>query len=134
MILLLRKLTRKSKMGFGQYRDLTVQDLLDQKRGLHIVAAYYALGNITFEDDILDELGIPEDERINKPGKDLEMRTKAVKGFYERLNKGKSLLEKFKEIAHRRKEKRLYAQLVAAKMTPCRAKLQGLNHGHVKRF
>ncbi len=67
----LRKLTRKSRLGFG-YRDIkhiTIQDILIMNKHKELIKIYFGLGKINFTDDILDELGISEDMRIEKPGK-----------------------------------------------------------------
>ena len=66
-----RKLTRKSTLGFGQYRDMTVADLmytLDAYGKDYLRWCYFNCSNITFFDDILDELEIPESLRFEKPG------------------------------------------------------------------
>ena len=78
----LRKLTRKSRLGFG-YRDIkhiTIQDILIMNKHKELIKIYFGLGKINFTDDILDELGISEDMRIEKPGKieDYEQRDKIV--------------------------------------------------------
>ena len=78
----LRKLTRKSRLGFG-YRDIkhiTIQDILIMNKHKELIKIYFGLGKINFTDDILDELGISEDMRIEKPGKieDYEERDKLV--------------------------------------------------------
>ena len=78
----LRKLTRKSRLGFG-YRDIkhiTIQDILIMNKHKELIKIYFGLGKINFIDDILDELGISEDMRIAKPGKieDYEDRDKLV--------------------------------------------------------
>ena len=78
----LRKLTRKSRLGFG-YRDIkhiTIQDILIMNKHKELIKIYFGLGKINFVDDILDELGISEDMRIEKPGKieDYEQRDKLV--------------------------------------------------------
>lgn len=78
----LRKLTRKSRLGFG-YRDIkhiTIQDILIMNKHKELIKIYFGLGKINFIDDILDELGISEDMRIEKPGKieDYEERDKLV--------------------------------------------------------
>ena len=78
----LRKLTRKSRLGFG-YRDIkhiTIQDILIMNKHKELIKIYFGLGKINFTDDILDELGISEDMRIAKPGKieDYEERDKIV--------------------------------------------------------
>ena len=67
----LRKLTRKSRLGFG-YRDIkhiTIQDILIMNKHKELIKIYIGLGKINFTDDILEELGISEDMRIEKPGK-----------------------------------------------------------------
>lgn len=78
----LRKLTRKSRLGFG-YRDIkhiTIQDILIMNKHKELIKIYFGLGKINFIDDILDELGISEDMRIEKPGKieDYEQRDKLI--------------------------------------------------------
>ena len=88
----LRKLTRKSRLGFG-YRDIkhiTIQDILIMNKHKELIKIYFGLGKINFTDDILEELGISEDMRIEKPGKieDYEKRdaivVKALKVVKER--------------------------------------------------
>ena len=88
----LRKLTRKSRLGFG-YRDIkhiTIQDILIMNKHKELIKIYFGLGKINFTDDILEELGISEDMRIEKPGKieDFEKRdavvAKALKVVKER--------------------------------------------------
>lgn len=68
-VCLLRKLSRKSVIGFGSFRDLSVQQLLDTGRKFQLTEMYYQLDKITFLDDILEELNITDDWRIEKPGK-----------------------------------------------------------------
>ena len=67
----LRKLTRKSRLGFGyrDIKDITVQDIMIMNKHKELIKIYFGLGKINFTDDILDELGISEDMRIQKPGK-----------------------------------------------------------------
>ena len=67
----LRKLTRKSRLGFGyrDIKDITIQDIMIMNKHKELIKIYFGLGKINFTDDILDELGISEDIRIPKPGK-----------------------------------------------------------------
>lgn len=79
----MRKLARKSRLGFG-YQDIkhiTIQDILIMNKHKELIKIYFGLDKITFMDDILEELGIDEDMRIEKPGKivDLEERGELVK-------------------------------------------------------
>ena len=85
-MILKRILTRKSILGFGNYdvRDLSIQMLLDLRKYNVLICAYYNLDKIGFTDDILDELGITPEYRIEKPGKSEEKR---ILFFSERLDK-----------------------------------------------
>jgi hypothetical protein len=67
-VTLLRKLTAKSTMKFGMHEDNTVGQLLDLKKYRYLRWVYFNCSNITFMDDILDEINLPIDFRINKPG------------------------------------------------------------------
>lgn len=66
---LLRKLSRKSQLKFGIYSDNTVQDLLTFKKYNYLRWVYFNCDRISFLDDILDELSITKEYRINKPAK-----------------------------------------------------------------
>ena len=65
-IVLLRKLTRKSIIGFGDYRDLTVQNLLDMQNHKGLLEIYYFCRNVDFMPDILEELFITGERLIDK--------------------------------------------------------------------
>lgn len=70
-VTLLRTLTRKSTLKFGKFHDLTVQNVLDSQnmKGRSLLRFYYFNSSkISFIDDLLDELNIPPELRIPKPG------------------------------------------------------------------
>jgi Leucine-rich repeat (LRR) protein len=73
--ILLRTLTRKSKLGFWNFTRAhdTVQVLIDRNKHQDLIAAYYKLNKINFLDDILDELKITSEWRIEKPGTDIDI-------------------------------------------------------------
>jgi hypothetical protein len=105
----LRKLTRKSRLGFG-YRDIkhiTIQDIMIMNKHKELIKIYFGLGKINFTDDILDELGISDDMRIEKPGKieDYDKRdiqvAKALKVVKERR---KEEVAAFREMARQMRE------------------------------
>jgi len=80
----MRKLARKSRLGFG-YQDIkhiTIQDILIMNKHKELIKIYYGLDKITFMDDILEELGINEKLRIEKPGKIRDLAKR-----YELINK-----------------------------------------------
>lgn len=68
----LRKLSYKSLMGFGKYPNMTPKQIIDiyKLQGKHyLVWCYYHLSNISFLDNILDDLCVDVKERISKPSK-----------------------------------------------------------------
>jgi len=71
--ILLRKLTKKSKLKFGTYKDYTVEHLFGMRKQIDLTSMYFNLSNITFMDDILEELGITSEFRIDKPSKNNEL-------------------------------------------------------------
>ena len=75
MRVLKRVLTRKSILNFGyaDYRDLSVQMILDLDKANILITSYFGLEKIDFTEDILDELGITCEWRIVKPNKDYEL-------------------------------------------------------------
>jgi len=70
-----RILTRKSIIGFGNHKLLSVQQVIDLQRSVDLVKMYYGLGKIDFIPEILDEIGIKEEMRIPKPssGRDFHL-------------------------------------------------------------
>lgn len=78
---LVRKLSLKSKLEFGDNGHLTVQDVIYAGREADLVWAYYNLSKISFIDSVLDTLGIEADKRITKPGKDTDLGDEMIKRF-----------------------------------------------------
>jgi len=93
--ILLRTLTRKSKLDVWNLPG-TVQDLLDRKKQMQLIAAYYKLTTINYTDDILDELKIISEWKIEKPGSDKELYYKFLneKGYTKRRRGGADKLIK----------------------------------------
>jgi hypothetical protein len=76
--ILLKKLTRKSIIDGGKNKGLTVQDVLNKSKS-HLIFSYFNYSNITYTDDILDELRIKPEDRIQKPGKDPKKHQEYIK-------------------------------------------------------
>lgn len=85
-VTLLRKLTRKSILKFGQYSDLQVQNLLDLKTYKYLRWVYFNCSNISFMDDILDEIRIPLHFRIVKPSKNTDLHFKLNEEIFDNLD------------------------------------------------
>jgi hypothetical protein len=71
--ILLRKLTKKSKLNFGKHRDLTVEYLIEHHYKIYLRWVYFNCSNITFVDDILDEINITQEFRFEKPNKNITL-------------------------------------------------------------
>lgn len=75
MSIRLRTLTRKSTLGFGKYKLYTVDTMLKTsfKMRQALIASYYKLESISYNDNVLEALEITDEFRIEKPSTDLEM-------------------------------------------------------------
>lgn len=79
----LRTLTEKSLIGFGKLKDKTVLYCLESTRHrTSLVAMYFKLSKINFTDDVLDNLHITKDFRIEKPGTDPNKYYNFLEGSY----------------------------------------------------
>ena len=63
----LRKLTLKSCIDFGKYKDYSVQQVfsIDKK---YLIWMYYNCSNLSFIDELLEMLFITKEYQIKKPG------------------------------------------------------------------
>jgi hypothetical protein len=115
MIPTLRILTRKTKLRFGKWKDYTIQELIDLNKHRVLIDAYYKLTSINYIEDILIELRITENYRIEKPSSNKEV-------YYRFLNENGYQLDKTLGIgADVMKKKR--KQLT-------KSQLQSYNQGH----
>lgn len=65
-----RKLTEKSFVGFGKYKNEKISRLLELGKQPDLASMYFKLSYITFFDSVLDAIGITPEWRIEKPGTD----------------------------------------------------------------
>jgi len=105
----LRKLTRKARLGFGykEIKEITIQDILIMNKHKELIKIYFGLDKITFMDDILEECGITEDMRIEKPGKirDYAERDKLVAKALESVKARRKIeVAAFREMAKEMRE------------------------------
>jgi hypothetical protein len=127
-VLRLRKLTRKSLLGFGKDADLTIGNMLDLQKTRYLRWVYFNCSMLTFMDDILDQIGIIEEFRIEKPGKDSEK--------HEELNNEidlkRSGFSKFKHEAHHKRVRK--AEFINFRKRDSirfsKSIMQRKNHGH----
>lgn len=97
MTILLRTLTLKSKLKFGnnELKNLTVLEFFNTFREKSLITFYYKLSMISFSDDVLDMLCIKPENRIPKPGKlDAEQADKIIASTYHNYYTTKTEKEK----------------------------------------
>lgn len=127
-VTLSRKLTEKSKFGFGKYSDLKVREVLNMNHPNYIRWCYFNADKISFIDNILDEVKIPEDYRIEKPGKDPELGKKLEKKIFGRVSALDTLI--FERVTKKRKRASLVAKVKRDIVAYSRSAMQGINQGH----
>ena len=124
--MILRKLTRKSIIGFGKFKDSTVQNILDLQHYNYLRWVYYCNSHINFFDDILIELSIIDDYIIPKPGTN--------EGLFEKLRDEKynkmTSLGKLKYNAKANKNKRIKSSLNIKTVSKENSKQSLLNKNH----
>jgi hypothetical protein len=132
----LRTLTKKSIMWFGKYNNLSIQQILDLKELGYLRFIYYNYSGISFNDEILTTIGVFEEYRIQKPGKNIELHKTIgdhrMKIFCANsINNGNIIPYVTAKNYVKRKKK---AQYVGFKKTDSirfsKSSLQRLNHGH----
>ena len=121
---LLRKLTRKSLLKFGQHHDKCVQELLNRHKKKYLRWVYYNCSMITFVDDILQEIHC-FDYQIEKPGK-YPILGHAIDFKIE--NYHTTWLSKLKREAKRRKKIRLESTSVQKKQMFSKGKNKSFNN------
>lgn len=138
----LRTMARKSVFSEGKHKDRSVQQVLDLQHTRYLRWVYFNLSKISFLPDILDEIGITEEWRIEKPGKDPEKgeqldeifdtKIKAMRMFQYENNETDGLRQTRK--AKSKEKKRRLAEyhefLMDDKKHYSKGAMQRRNHGH----
>lgn len=77
-----RVLTKKSFVGFGFFKDRTIDSMIKSGKTLDVIAMYFNLSHISFHEDLLAEFKITPDWRINKPGTDRDKLSQFLEAVY----------------------------------------------------
>lgn len=127
-VTLLRKLTEKSILKFGQYADVPIYNLLELKRYSYLRWVYFNSSNITFFENILLEIGITEEFFIQKPGVNNEFHEKLTEIKRENLHwKNKQHIKKVFRCSIQNKRTNL---MKLDKKNYSKASLTRKNQGH----
>lgn len=88
----LRTLTLKSLMKFGKYKDLTVYEVIyGLRKPNHIIDCYFNLSMVSFNEEVLDIVGIAVEYRISKPGKSVDKRVEFYQNRHADLSNNQKL-------------------------------------------
>lgn len=142
-VLLLRTLTRKSILGFGVHKDLSVQNMIDMCKVYELLSIYYTCRNIDFNQDLKDEFCIFGEREIDKK-KPSESRYIENGNLYARLCMRdmidmKDEETRQKEIGIRRKfafekkRRRKNRERILKGTVFSKGAMQARNHGHNKK-
>lgn len=135
----LRTMARKSVFSFGKHEGLSVQQVLDLKDYSWLRWCYFNCSMLSFLPDILDEVRILDDFRIEKPGTDAEKYEAYKKymevGFALKLKKsgkteGCSIYNKVYKRRRTAARNRMLSVMHADKAYFSKASMQRRNHGH----
>lgn len=121
-------------MKFGRHKDLTVQQVLDFKHTRYLRWCYYCNSNISFTDDILEEIHViyngkkSYDKRISKPGKDEQIH----ESINTIMNGSGDDMQRIKQWARRKKVNKqdLNRKFHTTKYLSRKGNLMAKNHGH----
>jgi hypothetical protein len=125
----LRTLTAKSIIGFGRYRDLSVQQMIDIHKVIYLRWMYFNCFGISFTEDVLNRIGVFSNLRIEKPGANTELWDKILDGIDESLKHGlKGYIIKCATKSHRKAHLTGYNATLKRELN--KGKLQYINQGH----
>lgn len=125
-VIKLRKLTRKSKLGYGLYAEKTVGELIEKRFFTALRWAYYNVQNITYMPDIMEELHIVGKWVIDKPGVDHDKYEAYVRIAQERaMGADKARLFRYWKSKKKAKDEEYRANREISA-----SRLQRYNHGH----
>jgi len=113
-IIKLRKLSLKSKLNFGKYKNCTVEQMIGLRKELSLISAYYKLSSISFNEEVLSMLGVTERFKINKPGTDIAT-------YYDFLNENGYTM--------RKRVNNNLTKMARKPSTYTKASLKGINQG-----
>ena len=128
--ILLRTLTGKSKIHFGKYENLTIDEIINLGHTAYLRQVYFNISSINFTDEILDRIHVFKKFRIEKPGINKKFANECFKNVFRAsgdlhrqitsrvINKQ----YKFKFYDFKRVDRKKFSKIA----------LQRINHGHTK--
>jgi hypothetical protein len=126
--ILLRKLSLKSILNFGQYNGLSVQQIIDLNKQQYLRWVYYNYEGLSFIDEIFDLIYLKDENKINKPGKNPDLHIQ-IEGEHDKKRYGIEGIVKEKHVKKNFKMK-IAKRVCFEKKFYSRSSMQSRNHGH----
>ena len=127
-VIRLRVLTKKSKIGWGKFANNTVGEMIEGRHFNELLWLYYHIQWLTYTDELLDELKIFKEFRIQKPGINPDMHQKRIVNFLNFATDGKGALIMYNR---KRRKARFNLKMMEDKEVLSKQNLQAYNHGHI---
>lgn len=125
---LLRTLTEKSYLKFGQHADFRVGELLKMDKKKYLRWVYFNCSMISFVPELLDTLNIGEEWRINKPGTDPEKGEQFLNNIINNTWEHRKERNMNRKKDYLKKERMQYFS--RDKVQFSKSSLQSINQGH----
>jgi hypothetical protein len=126
-IVKLRTLTVKSKLNFGKFSGLFIQQILNLNETAYLRWIYYNISGISFTADILEQIHVFPEMKIKKPGISPEFYEETVKMLMKKVPfLYKSHIEKRMRVKAKHKLSEVNRSVNFSKKV-----LQAVNHGKI---
>jgi hypothetical protein len=125
---ILRTLTLKSKLTFGKYDNLTIQEIINLGHTSYLRWVYFNINGITFIDEILEMIHISCEFKIDKPGTNPESYEKINTAIHEWMG-GITRIRMFNSVKRQQKRERVHNRIVD-NIKFSKSNLMAKNHGH----
>jgi hypothetical protein len=130
-VTLLRTLTKKSIIWFGQYGGMSVEQIIHIQKSNYLRWLYYNASKVNFVDEILEELRIYPSWRIPKPGTNNDMFVELGEVLHSAIHcSDPERYFKMKSRSKRISKGRYMERLAKFKKYYRNNYLQAKNHGH----
>jgi hypothetical protein len=130
----LRTLAPRSKLWFGQYSGMTVEQVLALGHTRYLRNIYYSVAGFSYQPESLRQMGVREEDEIPKPGVDRGLRDRrnaakhaASRYSAERAGDGTTTAA-FQAYIQRKKDYKSFLREDARRFS--KGSLARLNHGH----
>jgi len=128
----LRKLTPKSKLGFGKFSDLTIGELLILRKTVYLRWVYYNCSMIDYDDVIFSSIHMNEKHKIEKPGVNPDLYEIVNNKIQATISGGAVNFYKMKSKMNRKNRIKHFRASCGSRNTASKGVMQAFNHGKMR--